>query len=36
MTKVELQELAQRQGVEDVNQNAQTKDEMITALRRSA
>ena len=36
MTKVELQELAQKRGFDDVNQNTQTKDEMISAIRRGA
>ena len=36
MTKVELQELAQKRGFDDVNQNTQTKDEMISAIQRGA
>jgi hypothetical protein len=35
MTKAELQELAEEHGVDDVNQNTQTKDEMVAALQRS-
>jgi pyruvate-formate lyase len=35
MTKGELQELADKRGMNDVNQNSQTKDEMIAALRKN-
>ena len=36
MTKVELQELADKRKIDNVNQNTQTKDEMIAAVRRGA
>lgn len=36
MTKVELQELAEQRGLSEVNQNTQTKDEMIATIRRGA